>query len=653
MKAWKALFTATVGMVFLFPCFSRHAVAGQAQGDHPDYLDRTLPVENRVKDLLDRMTLQEKVNQLCFGVVDQPLSEIATENTGVQDLETLKKIIAEQGIGHLAGTLRTYPLEEGIAIANDLQRTAMDESRLGIPLIVHDECAHGCLAAGSTSFPVSIAMAGTWNPELVKKAAEAIGKETRTRGINQALSPTINIARDPRCGRTQETYGEDPYLGTSMAVAFIKGLQSQGVAATPKHFIANFAGPGGRDSQAVDTSERLLREIFLPVYQAAIQEAGAWSIMAAYNSLNGIPCHCNSRLLRNILKQDWGFQGFVISDYTGVIGLHTRHGVAKNPSFAARIAIMAGVDVDAPNAACFKHLPELVEQGVVPLKTLDDAVSRVLYVKFQLGLFENPFADPKEAAETVGCDAHKALALEAARQSMVLLKNEGDLLPLQKDLGSIAVIGPNAAEARLGGYSVGGCKGISPLEGIRETVSRETRVEFAKGCDVAHIIPPDREKRLHAMISPPHGEAVDFSEAIRIASAADCVILCMGNSRETEGEARDRSNLDLPGVQEALIREVCKVNDRVSVVLIGGSAVTMTSWIDEAEAVIEAWYPGQEGGRAVAETLFGEINPGGKLPLTFPYHTGQLPLYYNQYPSGRLYDYMDVRGEQARFPFGF
>ncbi|MEM2914484.1 MAG: glycoside hydrolase family 3 C-terminal domain-containing protein, partial [Candidatus Bathyarchaeia archaeon] len=441
--------------------------------------------------------------------------------------------------------------------------------------------------------------------------------------------------RDPRCGRTEETYGEDPYLASVMAVAFIRGVQSQKVICTPKHFAANFVGDGGRDSNAIHFSERLLREIYFPAFKAAIQKGGALSLMAAYNSIDGVPCSCNKWLLTEILRGEWGFKGFVVSDYGSVSGLITHHGVAASKAEAAKKALEAGLDMELPESDCFEHLPDLVREGKISEEVINEAVRRVLMVKAWLGLFEEPFIDPEYAEKICDCDEHRKLALEAARQGIVLLKNDG-ILPLAKNLRSIAVLGPNAAVMRLGGYSGYGVKVISPLEGIRNKVSEFTRVYFAEGCSLTGT---SRE---------------GFRDALKAAKNSDAAVLFVGNSvPETEGEQRDRCNLDLPGVQEDLIKEVCDLEIPTIVVLINGSAVTMTKWIDKVNAVVEAWYPGEEGGNAIADVLFGDYNPGGKLPITFPRAVGQLPLYYNQKPSGRVYDYVDLRGTQYQFPFGY
>ncbi len=624
-------------------------------------------VEQKVEDLLKKMTLEEKIAQLKARSVrfwkffSEFFEELPEEKKrkleesfwsivfGERDISDSlsvrywekhwKEVVLEDGkypVGQLSCTLRGFTPREGAQFANKIQKFLTENTRLKIPVMIHDEAIHGCMARGSTIFPQSIALASTWDPDLMRKVAVTIGKEIKARGIHQCLSPTINIARDPRCGRTEETYGEDPYLASVMGTCFVEGVQSQGVVTTPKHFVANFVGEGGRDSGAIHFSERILREIYFPAFKACIQKANALSLMAAYNSLDGIPCSCNRKLLTDILRKEWGFKGFVVSDYFSVLHINTKHKIAATKAEAAKRALEAGLDMELPESDCFEELLHLVKEGKLSKEVINEAVRRVLKIKFWLGLFDNPYVDPDYAEKVCDCEEHRKLALEAAKKAIVLLKNEDKTLPLSKDLKSVAVIGPNAAKLPLGGYSGTGVKIVTPLEGIKNKVSENTKVYFAEGCGLTG------------------NSTEDFEKAIKIASKSEVAILCVGNSvPETEGEQRDRCDLDLPGRQEDLIKEICKTGTPVVVVLINGSAVTMMNWIDEVQAVIEAWYPGEEGGNAIADVLFGDYNPGGKLPITFPKRVGQLPLYYNQKPTGRVDDYVDLRGKQPLFPFGY
>lgn len=583
-------------------------------------------MEERIKKIINKMSVEEKVAQICCIERNSLLENEYFSHEKAKSLLT-------NGAGQISPVLRPFDPYTGTEIANEIQKIAIN-SGPKIPVIIHDECLHGCMAKTSTSFPQSIALASSWDPDMVEEIARIIGKETRARAIHQALSPTINIARDARHGRVEETYGEDPYLTSLMAVAFIKGLQSQKVIATPKHFAADFAGDGGRDSSAVFFSERILREVFFPAFKASIQQAKALSLMAAYNSINGIPSSSNKWLLTDVLRKEWGFDGFVVSDYGSVYGLYGSHHVADSLATAGKIALEAGLDVEIPSSPCFSHLVKLIQEGNLSHSTIDTAVERVLKAKMWLGLFDNPFSDPEKAAKICDCDEHRRMAFEAAKKSMVLLKNNG-ILPLSKEISSVAVIGPNANEVRLGGYSTFGIKVVTVFEGIKNKVSKRTKVYFAEGCKVN-----DMSKS-------------GFSKAVSAASKADVAILVMGNSSETEGENRDRCNLDLPGVQEDLIRQIADTGTPVIVVLINGSAITITKWIGLVDGVIEAWYPGEEGGNAIASIIFGESVPSGKLPITFPRFTGQLPLYYNHLPCLRKYDYVEVRGSQPLFPFGY
>jgi beta-glucosidase len=603
------------------------------------YQEPSLSIKRRVADLLARMTVEEKVAQLGSrpSFTDwQEWIRCTLEEKIAHSQAVPPGDVIGAGVGQLSLLLRELPPKSAAAKANEIQRYARENTRLGIPPIIHDEGLHGLLCNDATSFPQAIAMASSWHPELLEEVAAAIGKETWARGIHQLLSPTINIARDPRCGRTEETYGEDPYLASRMAVAFVRGVQSQGVVTTPKHYAANFVGDGGRDSYAVHFSERLLREVYFPAFEASVREGGALSIMAAYNSLDGVPCSCNRWLLTEVLRDEWGFEGYVVSDYDSVIHILTKHAVAADKQEVAKKAVEAGLEVELPQTDCYgEPLLEGLEQGAISAEAVDEAVRRVLAVKFRLGLFDEPFVDEEQAEAVCNTAEHRVLALQMAREGIVLLKNEGAALPLAKEVKSIAVIGPQADEPRLGGYTWDGYareRIITPLQGIRERAN-DLQVHFAQGCTVT-------------------GDSKDgFAEALQAARQSEVALLFVGNNRQTEGEQRDRADLDLPGVQCELIKQVAATGVPTIVVLINGSAVTMLDWIDQVGAVVEAWYPGEAGGTAIAEVLFGDTNPSGKLPITFPRMVGQLPLYYNYKPSGRIYNYVDLAGKPL-FPFG-
>lgn len=572
------------------------------------YEDPSRPVEERVEDLLKRMTLEEK-------------------------LEQLRSSFEIGALGNLSIVLRSLPPREGAQLANEIQRKLIEGTRLGIPTIIHDECLHGCMAKYSTQFPQAIALAATWDPDLVYSVAKAIAREARARGVRQCLAPVVNLSRDVRAGRTEETYGEDPYLASIMGSAYCRALREEGVVATPKHFVANFEADGGRDSHEAHFSERILREVFLPPFRACVK-AGALSVMAAYNSLDGIPCSCNCWLLTDVLRREWGFEGFVVSDYGSVAGIITHHRVADSKELASKLALEAGLDVELPAVDVFgPSLERAVREGWIPVEVVDEAVRRVLRVKFLIGLFDEPFVDPEEAERIVGCEEHRKLALEAARRAIVLLRNDG-VLPLDRSkVRRIAVLGPYSDELPLGGYSGEPARRVTPLEAIREKVGAGTTILHAKGCAVSLEKPAERSR--------------EFWQAVEIAKQADVAVIFAGI---IEGEGKDRASLRLPGAQEDLINEVLKAGVPTIVVLMTGSAV-VGEWIERVNALIQAWYPGQEGGRAIADVLFGDYNPGGRLPFTWPRHEGQLPLYYNLKPSGRGYDYVDTPGRPL-FPFG-
>ncbi len=732
-----------------------------AKKSRPAYLDSTLSIERRVNDLLKRMTLAEKIAQL---------------ESDIRDVDE-KPIPRDTGLGGLGPVLRSLTAHEAAEKANAIQRAAAGKTRLGIPLIIHDEGLHGLVGKGATSFPQAIALASTWDPGLMQRVATVIGKETRSRGIRQLLSPVINIARDVRWGRVEETYGEDPYLTARMGVAFCKGIEGEGVITTPKHFAAN-VGDGGRDSYPIHFSERLLRETYFPAFKACFQEAHAGSVMAAYNALDGLPCSANPWLLTDVLRKEWGFQGFVVSDYGSVSGIMSMHHTAATEKEAAEQAVNSGLDVELPGIYIYgKPLFQAVNEGLVSTATIEKSARRVLSAKFRLGLFDNRYVDPQQADKLNDSPDHRALALEAAREGIVLLKNDHNMLPLNKDVKSIAVIGPNGDAARLGGYSGFGTKVVTLLEGIRNKVPSSTIVTYAKGTELrgnilppipeAYLIPSDTlfgshglrgeyfnsmdlsgkpalvrtdkqiyfdwgggppDSSVHAdhfsvrwtgTLVPPvsrdyklsvtsddgvrlyldgnllinswfdRGPASDvvtvslqagrrydirmeyyeneggavaglgwdykmavdsvLQEAVSLAKRSDVAIVAAGI---IEGEGSDRSNLDLPANQEELIRAVRETGTPVVVVLINGSAVTMNNWMSKANAIVEAWYPGEEGGTAIADVLFGDYNPAGRLPVTFPQFVGQVPLYYNHKPTGRGDDYVDLSGK-ALFPFGY
>ena len=616
-----------------------------AQKSKPGILPQSESIEKKVNDFLSKMTLEEKVyqlNMMCFGS-----GKDVAENAGLSGMDIFKKEGAKiasdfetNGIGSIARLPWDLDMRVGVDMINMLQKHAKEKTRLGIPLLVTNAGLHGLGTKGMTSFPQSMAMAATFNPALMEEVANVIGKETRSFGVRQLLSPVLDLGREPRHGRIEETYGEDPLLAARMGVAFIRGVQSNGVACTPKHFLANYIGDGGREGVNVNISERELRETHLVPYEAAVKEANALGIMSAYNAINGVACSANPWLLTDVLRKEWGFQGIVFSDASSVNYVHTRHKHAATKGEAAALCLKAGLDVDLPRVNYYKELIGEVKEGRLSTEVVDESVRRILRLKFRLGLFDNPYGDLKETERIADAPDHRKLALTAARQSIVLLKNEESVLPLNSNLKKIAVIGPNADKLSLGGYSAAGVKGNTPLAALKNSFGKNVEIKYAKGCGLV-------------------GEDTSGIEvAVKTAKESDlCVLFMGGENWTTGGEIRERATLELMGQQELLIEKVTETGKPVVVVLLDGRPVVMNRWIKKVKAVVMAFYPGEEGGNAIAEVLTGKYNPSGKLPVTFPMFTGQAPLTYDARPYGREGGYVELPANDNRyipqFPFGF
>lgn len=762
-------------IILIFVCLVT-GLSGLPAQQRP-YKDPSLPVEDRVEDLLSRMTLKEKFWQLFMipGDLSDGKERYMDGIFGLQVATTARQ-------SDVAGQMMDYG-HQGTAYQmastiNEIQRFFVEETRLGIPIIPFDEALHGLVRGGATAFPQAIALAATWDTSLVSDVAQAITMETKSRGIRQILSPVLDLARDVRWGRVEETYGEDPYLATMMARAFIGQIERNGVVATPKHFVAN-SGDGGRDSYPIHYTERYLEEIYFPPYKEVFTELGTRSVMTAYNSLDGTPATSNSWLLRKKLKDEWEFDGFVISDAGATGGANVLHFTSADYAEATKHGIEGGLDVIFQTS--YDHYPlfwEAFEKEMVCMEAVDDAVRRVLRAKFNLGLFEDPYADPQEADFYNGHDSHRKLAYDAAIKSAVLLKNSDNVLPLKKADGNVALIGFDATAGRLGGYSGPGNNVATLLDGM-EKVAGAGRINYSPGVPLQHktvetipsgylstlsgnetvngltgeyfsninlegepaVIRVDRrmefgwtlfspapelaydwysvrwsgqlrspgpgtfdigiegndgyrlyiddkliidnwKKQSYRKITKPFSfeEARDYNirieffepsgnsrfrliwnatvkdesdrliaDAVNTARKSDVVVISAGIH---EGEFQDRAFLDLPGRQEDLIRAVAETGKPLVVVLYGGSAITMTDWMDHADAILMAWYPGEAGGYAIADILFGRENPGGRLPVTFPVHVSQVPLFYNHKPTGRGDDYYNLTG-MPMFPFGY
>ena len=629
------------------------------------YKDPNLPIERRVADLLSRMTLEEKVAQLVCLWGNRPQVKPQTDfsiDRGDFSPEKAAEVM-KYGIGQIARQRERKGPREGAIFSNAVQKWLIENTRLGIPAIFHDEILHGNMAQGSTSFPQPIALATTWDPEFITKVFTAGALETRARGSHQVLGPNLDLARDPRWGRTEETYGEDPYLTSRMAVAIVKALQGPGpriegdhVIATAKHFAAHGQPESGTNIAPVNFSERTLREYFLPSFKAAVIEAGIMSVMPSYNEIDGVPSHTNKWLLQKVLREEWKFDGHVVSDYYAIPQMVDLHHVAGEKSEAAKLAIEAGVDTELPDPDAFPTLVRLVKEREVSEAVLNQAVARNLRAKFLLGLFENPYVDVERAVRVTNSSEHRALAAEAARRSITLLKNQNNLLPLNlNSLKSLAVIGPNAARVHLGGYSDDPGRGVSVLQGIKDKAGNRVKVVYAEGCkitkeggdwfaDTAHLSDPAEDQKL-------------IAEAVQVAKTADVALLVLGGNEDTNKEGwadthlGDRDSLELIGRQNDLVKAVLETGKPTIVLLINSGPLSINYIAENVPAILEGFYLGQETGTGVADVLFGDYNPSAKLTISFPRSVGQLPLYYNRKPTARR-GYLFANKEPL-FPFGF
>lgn len=737
----------------------------------PPYKNKNLPVDTRVKDLLGRMTPEEKFWQLFMIPGDLDNVNPDQYRHGLFGFQ-----VSASPKGDTGGQMLSYGTgDNAVALAekiNAIQKYFVEKTRLGIPIIPFDEALHGLVRDGATVFPQAIGLAATWDTAMMSRVANEIAREAKLRGIRQVLSPVVNIASDVRWGRTEETYGEDPFLSSEMGIAFVRAFEEAGIITTPKHFIAN-AGDGGRDSYPIHLNERILEEIYFPPFKACIEKGGSRSIMTAYNSVNGTASSSNNWLLTDKLKKQWGFDGFIISDANAVGGEVVLHNTAKDYAESGQHAISGGLDVIFQTE--YKHHKLFIDpflNGSIDSNRINDAVARVLKAKFDLGLFDNPYLVIQY--EGVRPPQQKVIAKQAALESIVLLKNDKNTLPLSKAIRSVAVIGTDATEARLGGYSGPGNNKVSILEGIKQKAGKNISVMYAPGCgrrSEEYVVVPSKHlsyngseglmaeyfanltmtgepavKRIDKTIdfhwtlyAPDPALQADFysvcwkgqliapatgvfriglegndgyrmyisnkliidnrgkqscrtmvtafsfekgksydirveffepvgnakikliwnagvvndwrkkiQEAVAVAKKSDAAVIVAGID---EGEFQDRAMLSLPGHQEELISAVAATGKPVIVLLVGGSAITMSNWIEKVPAIFDLWYPGEEGGHAVADVLFGDYNPAGRLPVTFPVHEAQLPLVYNHKPTGRGDDYINLSGLPL-FPFG-
>lgn len=641
----------------------------------PLYKNPSAPVAERVKDLLSQMTPEEKIGQLCFPTGWEMYTK--KEDQSVAPSGIYKERMQSMPLGGFWATLRADPwtkktlatgLNPGLAAKalNELQQYAVEHTRLGIPLFFAEECMHGHMAIGATVFPTGLGQGSTWNPELIQQMASVIALETRLQGAHIGYGPILDLAREPRWSRVEETFGEDPVLAAILGVSFVQGFQGDNIAdgqhiySTPKHFAAYGIPMGGHNGQQAHIGmHALFSDHLLPFRKAT--SLGVKTIMTSYNAIDGIPATAHRFLLKEILRQQWGFNGFVFSDLGSIEGIAGSHRVAPNVKHAAAMALRAGVDADLGGNAYGKNLAKALEEGLVTMQDIDDAVTNILTLKFEMGLFENPYADPEQASLHVRSDAHKQVAREVARQGIVLLKNAEGLLPLSKEIGSIAVIGPNADNIynQLGDYTAPQEDDniVTVLRGVKQSVGPHTIVRHAKGCAIRDTTQSNIE------------------EAVEIALQSEVVVLVLGGSSardfKTEyietgaatvagkkdeiladmesGEGYDRNSLDLLGDQEKLLDALSSTGKPLVVVYIQGRPLNMNNASEKADALLAAWYPGQEGGNAIADILFGDYNPAGRLPISVPRSTGQLPVYYS---LGRQANYVEGSSSPL-YAFGY
>ncbi len=635
------------------------------------YLDPRRPIAARVDDLLARMTLDDKLAQLGSAWSFE-LTQNATFSRERAEL------LAPHGLGQVTrvGGASSFDSRAAAEFTNAVQRYLVEETRLGVPAIVHEEICSGLMARGSTVFPQAIGVASTWEPELSAALADAVRAQMRAVGAHQGLSPVLDVCRDPRWGRTEETFGEDPYLVSRMGVAFVQGLQGDdlrnGVIATAKHFVGYSASEGGLNWAPMHAGPRELQDVYLHPFEAAVRDGGLRSVMNAYNELDGVPCAASHELLTELLRGEWDFEGCVVSDYFAVRQLETYHRLFVDEDEAAAAALTAGIDVELPSTDCYAGpLREALDRGLLSEGDVDVAVRRVLASKFGLGLFEHPYVDLDAAGAATNTPSHRTLARTIAAKSLVLLKNDG-VLPLAGEVGTVAVIGPNADDVRnlLGDYSypahVESLTEMARSGGNVFSIHLPDKLEFDDPMPVAPTILTALRSRLGDNVVYARGCDVNtesrdgFDEAVALAATADVVVLVVGDKAGltddcTSGESRDRASLDLPGVQEELAHAVIATGTPVVLVLVAGRPCGSESLHAKSAAALLAWLPGQEGGEAIADALTGTTSPGGKLPITFPRTVGQIPTYYaHKISGGRSHwkgDYVDASADPL-YPFG-
>lgn len=625
------------------------AVSSCSNQHDPIYKNHKYSIEERTKDLLSRMTVEEKVAQTL--AIWRKMGAEGKFSTSGQAFDP------QYGLGAIHRRYTNISMSEGAEESNAIQKYFIENTRLGIPVIINGEGLHGIVANEATIFPQAIALASTWDPELFGEIFSSVALQARALGIHEVFSPNLDIIRDPRYGRVQENYSEDPYLATELGVACINGLQgnkvtldSIHVAATIKHFAVSSQNEGGLNKSPGNVSERTIREVFFPPFKAAVEKCNSRFIMISYNEVDGLPSHANKWLLQGVLRNEWNYKGITISDHNALNQLVKYHSVSANKKEAALKALSSGIDMDlSSDTLTYLTLPDQINQRKISESLLDAAVERVLRLKFELGLFDHPLVDPDKTRYVINTEEDRALALKAAQEAVILLKNENQLLPLNKDkIKRVAVIGPNAMECQFGEYSGNTTTGISLLEGIKRKIGNE-KVMFAKGCEISF-------EAVNEYLSA--GELMNdemrksINEAAKVAGKCDIAVLALGENNDLCGEGKDVNDLELAGLQNELVKAIVATGKPVIVVMINGRPLSMKYVAKNANAILEGWYLGQSQGDALADIIFGDVNPSGKLTVSIPSSVGNLPCYYNKKPSLDKSKYI-FSDNKPLFPFGF
>ncbi|MEO8110733.1 MAG: glycoside hydrolase family 3 N-terminal domain-containing protein [Ginsengibacter sp.] len=633
----------TVVLFLAFFCI-KHATFSQ----QPAYKNKKLSPEARTKDLVSRMTLDEKLMQLqCIW------QQKSTFMSNGDFDETKAEKILKNGLGEIArinadmGPTNPglHPKEAAI-LYNKIQKFFIEKTRLGIPVMIHEESLHGQQARDATSFPTPMALASSWDENLMTEIYTNVAEEIRARGGQHVLAPVVDVLRDPRWGRTEETMGEDPFLISRLAVAEVKAYQGNDiyldknhVAATLKHFGVHGQSEGGNNTAPSNVDERTAREVFFKPFQACIKEAGVMNVMSSYNELWGIPAHANKKLLTDILRNEWGFKGAIVSDYGGVSNLTNIDSITPSVDEAGYIAFKAGIDTENPDPEAFKNLKQYVLNGKISMKELNEAVTRILINKFRVGLFDDPYVDPERAEQIVGSKEKRAIAYKAATESMVLLKNENNFLPLDKNkIKTIAFIGPNADKCILGGYSSVPRVCVSPLQALKEKYGAQIKILYAEGVKITDT---DAWSAPQIKLASMEENNKRIAEAVEVAKQADVIVLFVGSNAATSREGWDASSpgdlptLELLSGQNELINQIVALGKPTCGFVNSGPPLNIGNLVNAVPAVMQCWFLGQEGGYAMVDALFGDVNPGGKLPISFPRSAGHIPAYYSYKPSSR------------------